>query len=294
VPDTILAVGEGLYELGFDGPLVREGFGGDAANTAVMAARMGVPARIVGRVGDDELGRRLIAFWSSCGVAVDDIVVDPVRYTGIYVNRSGADGAHRFDYHRSGSAGSALTVDDVARVDTRGVAFTHFTGVGLSVSDSSADACEALARNAAGLVSFAANVRPRLAPDHARLRAAAAGANVVFLSTEDAALLYGGVDAALDALTGAELVVTDGARRASVRAGGERFDVDPPEVEVVDSAGAGDALAGAYLAARVRGEQPHVALAQGVKAGALSCRAWGCAASYPAGDEVVAEEEIEA
>ena len=292
--ETILAVGEGLYELGLDGPLVREGFGGDAANTAVMAARMGVAARLVGRVGDDELGRRLLAFWASRGVIVDDVVVDPIRYTGIYVNRRGADGAHRFDYHRSGSAGSALTVDDVARVDRRRVAFTHFTGVGLSVSESSADACEALACGPAGLVSFAANVRPRLAPDHARLRAAAAGANVVFLSVEDAALLYGDVDSAADALAGAELVVTDGGRRASVQARGERFDVDPPKVEVVDSAGAGDALAGAYLAARIRGEPPQVALTQGVTAGALSCRAPGCAASYPTRAEVLAGEAIEA
>ena len=286
--DAVLAVGEGLYELGLDGSDVREGFGGDAANTAVMAARMGVVARIVGRVGDDELGRRLVGFWTSCGVSVDDIVVDPVRFTGIYVNRSGTDGAHRFDYHRSGSAGSALSLDDVVGVDTRGVAFVHYTGIGLSVSESSREACEALARNAVGLVSFAANVRPRLTPDHERLRAAAAGANVVFLSTDDAVLLYGGVEAACDALAAAELVVTDGEHRASVYLAGERFDADPPRVEVVDSAGAGDALAGAYLAARARGESPSVALAQGVRAGALSCRFCGCAAGYPTSADVLA------
>jgi 2-dehydro-3-deoxygluconokinase len=283
---AILAIGEGLYELGLDGDTVREGYGGDAANTTVMAARMGASARLVGRVGDDELGRRLMRFWASCGVDVADVRVDSERFTGIYVNRRGSDGARRFDYHRAGSAGSAVSVQDVERVRTDGVAFVHFTGIGLSVSETSAAACVALARRAPGRVSFAANVRPRLAPRHDRLRAAAAAADVVFLSADDAALLYDSVERAVAALSHAELVVTDGEHGATVHVDGESIAARAPQVDVVDSAGAGDALAGAYLATRARGEDPRNALAHGVTAGALSCRAVGCAASYPTGADV--------
>jgi 2-dehydro-3-deoxygluconokinase len=290
---AILALGEGLYELGLDdegGPL-REGFGGDAANTAVMAARMGADARLVGRVGDDALGERLSAFWRSCGVDVSDVVVDVSRPTGIYVNRRAADGGHRFDYHRAGSAGSAIGPLDVARLRTDDVSFVHFTGIGLAVSESSAQACAALARRSRATgarLSFAANVRPRLEPDLDLLRHAARAAEVVFLSSEDATLLYGDVETAVAELveTAHELVVTDGDRGATLHTGGTAFTVEPPAVTVVDAAGAGDAVAGAYLAARGRGEDPTVALAHGVIAGALSCRAFGCASSYPTSADV--------
>ena len=59
------SVGEGLYELGVDDGCpgsARAGYGGDTANTAVMAARLG-GGRFCGRVGDDALGRELLAFW---------------------------------------------------------------------------------------------------------------------------------------------------------------------------------------------------------------------------------------
>ena len=64
-------IGEGLYELGvdegnLDGP-PRQGFGGDVANTAVMAAKLG-KARLCARVGDDALGRLLLDFWRASGV----------------------------------------------------------------------------------------------------------------------------------------------------------------------------------------------------------------------------------
>ena len=64
--------------------------------------------------------------------------------------------------------------------------------------------------------------------------------------------------------------------------------VPAPSVEAVDAAGAGDALAGAYLAARLRGLDPAEALRRGVAAAALSCRGFGCALSYPPAAEVEA------
>ena len=231
-------------------------------------------------------------FWRTPGVDIEDVVVDPLRPTGIYVNRRGEDGVHRFDYHRSGSAGCAIEPADVALVPTEGVAFTHYTGIGLSVSATSAQACFELVRRTratGGRFSFSANIRPRLDPDLAVLREAAAAADVVFLSSEDAALLYGHVDAAVAELaaTAAELVVTNGGRGAALYTRGERVTVRPPTIDVVDAAGAGDAVAGAYLAARARDVDEASALEQGVVAGALSRRAFGCAASYPKRSDVL-------
>jgi 2-dehydro-3-deoxygluconokinase len=292
---TLLTLGEGLYELGLDdaGGDLRQGFGGDAANTAVMAATMGAHAQFIGRVGDDAVGRRLLAFWKARGVETTYVTLEPSRPTGIYVNRRGTDGHHRFDYHRSGSAGSSVNEADVERVLLDDVACVHFTGIGIAVSPTSARACSTLvkrARSAGGRISFALNVRPRLAPSLAVLRDAAAAADVVFASAEDAALIYGTTDAAVDTLakSAQELVLTDGVHGATLYSQSGTVHHSPPVVDVVDAAGAGDALAGAYLAARVRGESEDTALLEGVVASALSCRSFGCAASYPSKADVYA------
>lgn len=291
--ETIVTLGEGLYELGLDdaGGGLREGFGGDAANTAVMAAAMGARTQFVGRLGDDAVGRRLFDFWKLCGVGTEHVTFDPARATGIYVNRRGDDGHHRFDYHRTGSAGSSLNEADVELVPLEDVACVHFTGIGIAVSATSARACSAFikrARDAGVRISFALNVRPRLAPSLTVLREAAAGADIVFASGEDAALVYGNLERAVDSLaeSAQELVVTDGSHGATVYTQNGTVHHSPPAVDVVDAAGAGDALAGAYLAARVRGESEATALLEGVVAGALSCRFFGCAVSYPSKADV--------
>jgi 2-dehydro-3-deoxygluconokinase len=106
------AVGEGLLEIGLDPSLaddrLRRGFGGDAANAAVMAARLGARVRLLSRVGDDAAGRMLTHFWAGAGLDLTSVAVDRAAPTGLYVNERTADGGHRFSYHRRGSAASLL------------------------------------------------------------------------------------------------------------------------------------------------------------------------------------------
>jgi 2-dehydro-3-deoxygluconokinase len=290
-------LGEGLLELGLgpelaDDRLVR-GFGGDAANVAVMAARLGARARLLTRVGDDAAGRMLLAFWAAAGVDLDLVGVDPSAPTGLYVNERDAAGAHRFSYHRTGSAASLLGPADAGRRFLGGLDVLHLTGITLSISPSAADAAQHAAERAraAGVpVSFAVNYRASLRPDHGRLAELARSADLLFLSVEDAQALVGAerVEAVAPALgaRAREIVMTDGSRPATLLAGDASYSLSPPAVTAVDTAGAGDALAGAYLAARFSGADPRLALAYGVVAGALSCRGTGCARSYPGEREV--------
>jgi 2-dehydro-3-deoxygluconokinase len=290
------ALGEGLVELGLEAApdrTVTLGYGGDAANTAVMAARMGVEARLLGRVGADALGERLLAFWSATGVDTRHVLVDAGAPTGIYVNERGAEGLRRFDYHRTGSAGSRLQPADATPGFLDGLGVLHLTGITLAVSASSRDTALRLLRQARerGVrVSLAVNHRPALGGDVDVLRATACEADVVFASEEEAESVFGTSDAqALAATLGAaELVLTRGDRGAVLVTGGESTAVSAPTVTVVDPAGAGDALAGAYLAARLQDEPAGDALRLGVTAAALSCAARGCALSYPSRGEVVA------
>ena len=286
---ALAVVGEGLVELGLEPEpdrTVTLGFGGDVANTAVMAALLGTEARIAGRVGDDALGRRLNGFWRSAGVDVSHVIADPVAPTGIYVNERGSEGLHRFDYHRRLSAGSRLEPDDLRDGLFEGLGALHVSGITLAVSPSSCETAVAgaeRARASGAVVSIAVNHRPALGGDIAVLRRAVLAADLVFVSAEEAAAVFevapGEVAAALPRAT--EIVVSDGARGATVHAGGEAWSLPAPEIEVVDAAGAGDALAGAYLATRLRGGKPLDALRRGLVAASLSCTARGCALSYP-------------
>jgi 2-dehydro-3-deoxygluconokinase len=294
--EGLIAIGEGLYEVGLSlGNGSREGLGGDAANTAVMAALVGARVAFVGRVGNDEIGRRLVAFWRRSGVDVKGVRVDSERSTGLYVNALSSDDLSAFVYYRADSAGSRLEPQDLP-VGAR-AAYVHYTGVGLSVSETSAAACHSLARDVrrdGGRVSFGANVRPKLAPVHELLRNSAAAADVVFLSDKDAELLYGTSDGALAELsqTVPEVVLTLGAGGARVVAHGDIVACPTPEVDVIDTAGAGDALAGAYLAARMSGLTPGKAIELGVTVATLSCIRYGCALGYPSAWEVAAAASI--
>ncbi len=282
-------VGEGLVELGLEpepNRTVTLGFGGDVANTAVMAALLGTQVRIAGRVGDDALGRRLTGFWASSGVDVSHVIADPDAPTGIYVNERGSEGLHRFDYHRRQSAGSRLGPADLRDGLFEGLGTLHVSGITLAVSGSSCEAAlkaSELARAAGASVSIAVNHRPALGGDIDLLRQAALEADLVFVSVEESSAVF---DVPPDTLTAvlpraAEIVVSAGARGATVFAGGDAFSLPAPTIEVVDAAGAGDALAGTYLASRLEGRSPADALSRGIVAASLSCRARGCALSYP-------------
>jgi 2-dehydro-3-deoxygluconokinase len=292
------AVGEGLFEIGLDkgdtGPL-RRGYGGDVANVCVMATRAGIGARLAARVGADALGRALLAFWDAEGVDVGHVQIEASAPTGIYVNERTPGNAHRFDYHRRGSAGSLLAPEDIAPAFINGLAVLHTSGISLAVVGAATAAATERARAAGALISFAVNHRPNLDGDPEAVLAAARGADVVFISAEEAELLLetSAIEEVREALghDPSELVITLGANGAAIAAGSEVLTIRAPAVDAVDAAGAGDALAGAYLAARIRGLDPEPALRRGVAAAALSCRAFGCALSYPAGAEIEALAE---
>lgn len=289
------AVGEGLFEIGLDedgDARLRRGYGGDVANVCVMAARTGADARLAARVGEDALGRTLLRFWRAETVNVAHVRIDSDAPTGIYVNEKTRNGSHRFDYHRRGSAGSRLRPDDLGSPFFEGLGALHTSGISLAVVPDAAEAAAERARGSGAALSFAVNHRPALGGEPAAVLAAARAADLVFISVEEAQSLLDvssaeDVPAALG--NGAtEVVVTAGPDGALVACGGRTTTVRAPAVETVDAAGAGDALAGAYLAARLDGIPPADALRRGVAAAALSCRSYGCALSYPAAAEVEA------
>ena len=288
------SVGEGLVELAI-GPQeddVRLGYGGDAGNVAVMGALLGAPARIGGRVGDDALGRRLTRFWGDRGVDLGTILVDGDAPTGLYVNEQLGDGEHRFSYFRRGSAGSRLGPADLGAAFFDTLEILVVTGVTLAVSASSAAAVEysvSRARAIGARVACVLNHRPALGGDLAVLMAIARASDIVIASREDTLAIAGVGDpeAVANALEGApaEIVLTDGSRPATVATRDGTWTVPVPAAQVASASGAGDALAGAYLASRLIGRDPETSLAWGVAASSISVERPGCAGAYPSLEE---------
>jgi 2-dehydro-3-deoxygluconokinase len=291
-PVTVLgAIGEGLAELTLGpGPDAAQlGVGGDAANVCVMAARMGQPARLAGRVGEDGLGSRLLAFWEGRGVDVSGVRSDPEAPTGLYVNEPIPGHRHRFTYWRRDSAGSRVCSDDLGERFFDGLGVLVFTGITLAISRSAALAvrnaiAEARARGAR--VCCVLNHRPALGGDTNELAELAAASDFLIASLEDVAAVFGG-DREVAALGPPEVVLTDGAEPVVGIADGVRSRQPVPPVDERNAAGAGDALAGAYLAARLKGRAPSVGLAWGVAAATLSVQRDGCATSYPSREETM-------
>jgi len=290
---VIAFAGEGLVELTLDGERASLACGGDAANAAAMCARLGGPTRLLGRVGADPLGRRLLSFWRSCGIDVSAVVVDEHAPTGVYVNElpCGQDDSQRpFIYWRRGSAGSRWSPSDVEKPGVwSGIAAVVVTGITLTLSGSCATAVWTLIERAPSHsipVACILNYRSALRPDVDELARLALSADVLIGSVEDLRSAFPNWSPVevFDVMKKPdhELVVTGGAVGASVHWSGGGIRQRAPSVSVRDTVGAGDALAGAYLAARFqRGEPPAEALAWGVAAASLSVQQHGCASSYP-------------
>ncbi|MGD0546988.1 MAG: carbohydrate kinase [Terracidiphilus sp.] len=74
----ILGIGELLWDLLLDGPRL----GGAPANFAVMAARLGNHAAILGRIGQDELGRKAVEQLGLLPADASFLQVDTLHETG--------------------------------------------------------------------------------------------------------------------------------------------------------------------------------------------------------------------
>jgi 2-dehydro-3-deoxygluconokinase len=230
---------------------------GAGSNVAIGLARLGVSARWVSRVGNDEFGRYVCAAVRGEDVDVSHVQLDPDRPTGIMIKELRPVGKSRVLYYRSGSAASAL-------------------------SPSCADATLTAARTvveAGGTVSFDVNLRSQLGVNDplAMFGPFIDLARFLFLGADEAEQLFRTHDTQdlereLTSLGVPTIILKLGANRARAYTAVEDRWIDAPgyKVPVVDEVGAGDAFAAAYLAATFRGIPVGDALRIANAAGALA------------------------
>jgi len=245
----------------------RLGVGGAESNVAAHLAATGIRSAWASAVGDDPLGRRVLAALARSGVDTSLVRVDGERSTGVYFKDPGA-GVH---YYRAGSAAAGLDASFAAGLPLGVVPWVHLSGITAFLSPGGAALLDAVfdARRAAGLpVSFDVNHRPALrsaAAAAGKLRELASRADLVFVGRDEAERLWGTPTARdiRDLLPGARLVVKDGDVGAHLFDRGREWFVPSREVEVVEPVGAGDAFAAGFLAATLAGAPPEGALDAG-------------------------------
>ncbi len=257
--------------------------GGVAANTAVALVRLGARCELVASVGDDEFGRQVARDLAQAGVDLTRLARrtgESTYYSVSIVDRSGEKALVIVPDGRL-YPGS----DQLPKAWPSTAAWLHT----VPYDPDQAAAWTALASQAGVAVSIdlePATFEARgLAPLHACLR----GADTVIVNARAAAALGGEQSArtVLFDLGVSTVVLTSGSDGVVLSQPGNRtLEIKPPEVDVVDTTGAGDAFAGAYIYGRLTGLAVDEAARLGCIAGALACRRLGAQAGLPSRDDI--------
>jgi 2-dehydro-3-deoxygluconokinase len=272
---------------------------GAESNVAIGLARLGHTVRWGGRVGADEVGAFILRTLRAESVAVDSVVVDLDRPTGLMLAERRVADVTRVSYYRTGSAGSALAVTDAVACLAEVPRILHLTGITPALSASAAEAVTAavdLARAAGVLVSVDVNYRSRLwPPGQARpvLSELVRRADIVIASEDELGLVVSRPEdeaAAAGQLSDCgvcRLVIKRGARGATLWQDGRSHTAPAIPVTVRDTIGAGDAFTAGYLSGVLDGIPPAAALHRGTATAAFAVGAVGDWEGLPTRDELV-------
>ena len=281
-PGLILSIGEAMVELSpSDTPeLWRLGIAGDTLNTAWYLRHLLGPDWRVGylsRVGMGPFSQRMLDFLQAAGIETTHVGRDPRREIGLYAI-SLRDGERSFEYWRDTSAARRLAEDAGALRQALGTcSLAYLSGITVAIlpPEGRATLLAALrTARAAGLrVVFDPNLRPRLWPDLATMRAGieatARLADVVLPSFDDEAAHFGDADPQATvqrylALGAGDVVVKNAGHpiRFGGRGGAAEVGGLVPE-RAVDTTAAGDSFNAGFLAAWLEGAETAPAIRAG-------------------------------
>ncbi len=249
--------GDGGGDEGGPGNVVLASPGGGPFNAARTIARLGQPARFLGRFSDDPFGLTLAGqlVKDQVELALPGRVPQPTALA--IVTLSGA-GVPRYWFHLAGTATFVLDEPSAAAALSDDVTAVHVGSLGLVVEPMATEV-ERLVRRLPDpvLLLVDPNWRAAAIPDAAahrdRIRRLLPRTDILKTSTEDLTHLVPGrsVPEAAAALlrSGARCVlITDGPEPVRACTAAARLEVAVPPVEVVDTVGAGDAFGGGFLA----------------------------------------------
>ena len=267
------------------------GLGGDTSNCAISAARQGVKVAYLSAVGDDQFGKIAIDTWLTEGIDVSQVFVDPNSPTGIYFIDPVPKGRN-FTYYRAGSAASRMSSISSSQTILSRTAILHLSAITQAISiapnEPSFEAIDIVKKNG-GRISYDTNLRLNLwGLEEARrvINKTLTQADILLPSLDEAQILTG-LDNKEDILNfylqfePEILALKCGSEGAIVICEGRKEYIPALNVNAIDTSGAGDTFAGAFLAQIIQGESPFEAARFAVVASGISVQGYGAMAPIP-------------
>jgi len=252
----VVTVGETMAALWADRPVrlggaLRLSIAGAESTVAIGLARLGHAVRWVGVVGADELGELIRRTLRAENVDVSCVRTEPDAPTGLVLFEPRLADITRVQYFRSHSAGSRLSVEDIAPAVAERPRVLHLTGITPALGPgprAAAARAAAVAREQDAVVCLDVNYRSRLwSPSQARDTLADLVPYATIVIASDGELdLVGSAGDLLDRGV-REVVVKRGAAGALVHTTDGTATVHARQVPVVNTIGAGDAFVAGYL-----------------------------------------------
>ncbi|MGY6566912.1 MAG: carbohydrate kinase family protein [Halomonadaceae bacterium] len=233
--------------------------GGAPANVAVACARLGIPSRFLGMLGEDHFGDFLAAELVAHGVEISGVVRTREARTALAFVSRDAHGERTFDFYRPPAADLLYRLEHLPPGVFAEPAIVHFCSNSLTepeIADTTLAMAD-MASRAGCLVSVDANLRHNLwasgSADIALVTQLIDRAGLVKLSTDE--LDYLRADHPAEAWLAERLaagvrllVITDGPGEVRAMGVGRELRHAPPRVEAVDTTAGGDAFIGGLLA----------------------------------------------
>lgn len=266
--------------------------GGNGANTAIAAALLDVPVRLIASIGNDDFGERALEPLRGAGVDLS-LVRRVEAATPATVVLVGANGDRMF-LHRPGVSTDAFAepVEFAAEI-VRGAGYFHL-GNPFALPNMRVNAAPTM-RNAheAGLITSLDtgwDSRGRWLQD---IGGSLPYTDLLFVNEDEALRLSGCAgyrEAArrLRELGAATVIVKRGGSGCAVFGGAGEFDTPAFDVHAVDTTGAGDCFAGGYLAALARGMSHDEAARVANAVGALNVQHMGSIKGLKSWEETMA------
>jgi 5-dehydro-2-deoxygluconokinase len=293
----------------------RKYVGGSPANMAIGAARLGLQAGLITRVGDEHMGRFIRETLVSEGVDVGGVATDPDRLTALVLLGIRDQDQFPLIFYRENCADMALTEDDIDPAYIAEAGCVTVTGTHLSNPQTEAAVLKALklARENGAHTALDIDYRPNLwglaghgAGESRFIESEAVTARLkknlhlfdLIAGTEEEFHIAGGATNTIAALrsvrdvSGAILVCKRGPIGAAAFSGDVPGSLDDGlsgpgfPIEVYNVLGAGDGFMAGLLRGWLRDEPWKTTLTYANACGAFAVSRHGCAPSYPSWEEL--------
>ncbi len=228
--------------------------GGAPANVAIGLHHHGVPVKLWSKVGNDSFGKYLIDRLNSYGISTKSIIQDSEHPTKLAFVGVDKNGERYFEFHNQNSAEGFMRVDDYDLDELKEKRIFHFGGVAL-LGDTTANTLMQILKVAKQnnvLISFDPNIRMDLVKNPEvifnRLNEILSFVDILKLSSDDWTHFFPDRSPQHVLQKGISLLVlTEGAKGVRLLTEKTELFVTAPKVKAVDTTGAGDAFAAAFL-----------------------------------------------